>query len=115
MDTSLLNIDFEPLTEVKAKLSEKVAQVEGGNRLLAITLNGKPKAVLMPYAELLRWIRKMAPAAKEPDWTLSEWEKTSRQRRKTSESIKNLFDISVLKRKGQKPYKSDALKKFKKS
>ncbi|MDP2599352.1 MAG: hypothetical protein Q8P84_01275 [Deltaproteobacteria bacterium] len=113
METSLLNIDFEPLTEVKAKLSEKVATVVQQNRLLAITLNGKPKAILAPYDTFLEWLAN-PPSLYEPRrMSLKEWEKESKQRRKVVHAVKGLFDLSKLERKGQKPYKQDALKKFK--
>lgn len=113
MKTSLLNIDFEPLTEVKAKLSEKVAKVNRQKRLLAITLNGKPAAVLVPYSELLSWIEKEKPAYIPRQLSLKEWEKEAPQRKAVVDSIKNMFDLSRLSRKGQKPYKQNALKKLK--
>ena len=115
MDTTLLNIDFEPLTEVKAKLSEKVARVSQKKRLLAITLNGKPAAVLVPYSDLLAWLERENPAYVTRQLSLKEWEKESKQRRAVVDSIKNLFDVSKLSRKGQKPYKQNALKRFNKS
>lgn len=112
MDLSIQNIDFEPLTEVKAKLSEKVARVDRTRRLLAITLNGKPKAIVVPYQDFLDWIQNR-PLSYEPRrFSFREWEKESPRRKEVSDSIKNLFDLSSLGRKGQKPYKSDALKKF---
>lgn len=117
MDPSLQNIDFEPLTEVKAKLSEKVARVDRERRLLAITLNGKPKAIVIPYQDFLDWMKTQPSSKGEEPRRISfaEWEKESPQRRAVSASIKNLFDLSTLSRKGQKPYKRDALKKFRKS
>ncbi|MDO8461793.1 MAG: type II toxin-antitoxin system prevent-host-death family antitoxin [Deltaproteobacteria bacterium] len=114
MNTSLLNIDFVPLTEVKAKLSEKVARVGQENRLLAITLNGKPTVLMLPYAEFLKWVQKKEKGESGRTIDFKEWEKGSKQRREVSQSIKDLFDLSLLTRKGQKPYKRDALKKFKK-
>ena len=114
MNTNLLNIDFEPLTEVKAKLSEKIAKVSGQKRLLAITLNGKPAAILVPYSEFLSWVgEKEAPVYVPRKISLTEWEKERPQRKAVVESIKNMFDLSKLSRKGQKPYKKNALKKFK--
>ncbi len=110
MDTSLNNIDFEPLTEVKAKLSEKVATLGQQNRLLAITLNGKPKVMMVPYEQFLGWVGERG--YKPRQLNVKEWEKESKQRKEVSNSIKNLFDTSILSRKGQKPYKKNALKKF---
>jgi hypothetical protein len=97
---------------VKAKLSEKVARIDGQKRLLAITLNGKPKAIILPYQQFLDWVASR-PASYEPRrFRFDEWEKESAQRKDVSASIKNLFDIPSLTRKGQKPYKANALKKF---
>src|SRR3989338_5827512 len=108
MDTSIDNIDFEPLTEVKAKLSEKVAKVGEEKRLLAITLNGKPKVILVPYGEFLSWVQSRQQPAYQPRYlSLKEWDKEPKQRRSVTASIKNLFDFSQLERKGQKPYKAD--------
>ncbi|MBI4224472.1 MAG: type II toxin-antitoxin system Phd/YefM family antitoxin, partial [Deltaproteobacteria bacterium] len=56
INASLSNIDFEPLTEVKAKLSEKISKTGESKRLLAITVNGKPKAMLIPYDLFLGWM-----------------------------------------------------------
>lgn len=115
MNASLLNIDFEPLTEVKAKLSEKVAKVAKENRFLAITLNGKPAAVLISYREFLAWVQGKQPVYEPRQLSLKEWDKESKQRREVVSAVKNLFDFESLERKGQKPYKKNALKKFKKS
>ena len=115
MDPSILNIDFEPLTEIKARLSEKIARIDRQKRLLAITLNGKPKAIIVPYRDFLDWIQAQSRPYVPRRFRFEEWEKNSGQRKAVSESIKNMFDLSVLKRKGQKPYKDNALKKFRKS
>lgn len=115
LDTSLPNIDFEPLTEVKAKLSEKVARLESAGRLVAITVNGKPKAMLVPYEQFLQMLSAEEKSYIPRKLTLKEWEKESKHRKEVVASIKNMFDLSMLKRKGQKPYKRDALKKFGKS
>jgi len=114
MDTSLKNIDFEPLTEVKAKLSEKVSTVSQKKRLLAITLNGKPTAILISYSEFLNWIQETQQPYIPRRLSLKQWEKEAKQRKAVACLIKNLFDVSKLSRKGQKPYKRNALKKFKK-
>ena len=111
MNITLQNIDFEPLTEVKAKLSEKVGRIEQTKRLLAVTVNGKPKAVLVPYSELLDLIQK--EEYKPRRLSLKEWEKESKHRKEVVQSVKNMFDLSTLSRKGQKPYKRNALKKLK--
>ena len=111
MNTTLSNIDFEPLTEVKAKLSEKVGRIGQTKRLLAVTVNGKPKAVLVPYAEFLGLIGQEEYTPRQ--LSLKEWEKESKHRKEVVRSVKNMFDLSTLNRKGQKPYKRNALKKFK--
>lgn len=113
MDTTLSNIDFEPLTEVKAKLSEKVGRVAETKRLLAVTVNGKPKAILVPYAEFLSFIGQGEYTPRR--LSLMDWEKGSKHRKEVVRSVKNMFDLSALNRKGQKPYKADALKKFRKT
>lgn len=111
MNITLSNIDFEPLTEVKAKLSEKVGRIVETKRLLAVTVNGKPKAVLVPYSEFLDYIGQGTYTPRQ--LSLKEWEKESQHRKEVVQSIKNMFDLSTLKRKGQKPYKRNALKKLK--
>lgn len=115
LNASLQNIDFEPLTEVKAKLSEKVARLESTGRLVAITVNGKPKAMLVPYAQFLEVVEKQKTPYEPRRFSLKQWEKESKHRREVVRSVKNLFNLSSLSRKGQKPYKRDALKKFGKS
>lgn len=112
LDASLQNIDFEPLTEVKAKLSEKVARLDAEGRLLAITVNGRPKAMLVPYARFLETAGSQKTPYPPRTLSLKQWEKESKHRREVVRSIKNLFDLSLLSRKGQKPYKRDALGKF---
>lgn len=100
---------------MKAKLSEKVAQLEVEGRLTAITVNGKPKAMLVSYAQFLKVISPEMTPYIPRRLSLKEWEKESKHRKEVVRSIKNLFDLSLLSRKGQKPYKRDALKKFGKS
>lgn len=111
MNTTLSNIDFEPLTEVKAKLSEKVVRISETKRLLAVTVNGKPRAVLVPYTEFLNFIGQEKYTPRQ--LSLKEWEKESKHRRAVVRSIKELFDLPAMSRKGQKPYKRNALKKLK--
>lgn len=111
MNITLSNIDFEPLTEVKAKLSEKVGRITQTGRLLAVTVNGKPKAVLVPYSEFLDYIGEGTYTPRQ--LSLKEWEKDSKRRREVVRSVKNMFDFSAMSRKGQKPYKRNAIKKLK--
>ena len=114
MDASVLNIDFAPLTEVKAKLSEKIATIEENKRLLVITLNGKPAVVVVPYDDFILWLKQEKKSNYQPrKLNLKDWEKESTHLKEVSESIKSLFDLSKLSRKGQKPYKRHALEKFK--
>lgn len=113
MNITLSNIDFEPLTEVKAKLSEKVARIAETKRLLAVTVNGKPKAILVPYSEFLSFIGQGEYTPRQ--LSLKEWEKGSKHRKEVVRSVKSMFDLSVINRKGQKPYKANALKKFRKT
>ena len=110
MKASLEMLDFEPLTTVKAKLSEMVGRVVETHRLLAITLKGKPTVVMVSYDEFLKWMQQDQEEGRTLD--LVDWEKESKQRRAVVRSIKNMFDVSTLNRKGQKPYKKDAIRKF---
>ncbi|MBI4211010.1 MAG: type II toxin-antitoxin system Phd/YefM family antitoxin [Deltaproteobacteria bacterium] len=113
MNATLNNIDFEPLTEVKAKLSEKISLIEQKRRLLAITVNGKPKVMMVPYEEFLAMCGGGLSTYVPRKISLEEWKKQSVHRRAVSKSITDLFDMKSLSRKGQKPYKRDAVKKFK--
>jgi len=44
-----------PLSEVKAKLSQLVDEVEGRDERVIITRNGRPAAVLVSQDDLDRW------------------------------------------------------------
>lgn len=112
MQVSLLRVDFASLSEVKAQLSAKLTRVDSLKRMLAITVNGRPKAMVLPYSEFLKMME--AKDYEQRQLTLKDWEKESKSRRAVVESVQKMFDISRLSRKGQKPYKQNALKEFSK-
>ena len=47
----MVNLAFKTVTELKQKASEFVSQVEGSNKKIIITKNGKPVAVLQRVTE----------------------------------------------------------------
>ena len=51
--SNLLSIEFLPLSEVKAKLSEVVNTSLTKSKRIAITTNGRPTAVLLSYSDFL--------------------------------------------------------------
>ncbi|MCB1215075.1 MAG: type II toxin-antitoxin system Phd/YefM family antitoxin [Deltaproteobacteria bacterium] len=108
----LTSTEFIPLSEAKAKLSEQVRRVNEKRLQLAITSQGKPKAVLLAYEDYLKLLEKLelkkAPALDKKafqDLSYEEFKKTIPKRRELSASIANLFNLDQLSRKGQKAYK----------
>ncbi|MCE9624097.1 MAG: type II toxin-antitoxin system Phd/YefM family antitoxin [Deltaproteobacteria bacterium] len=105
----LLSMEFLPLSEVKATLSEQVKKTRGRSLRVAITSNGRPAAVLMSYQDYLR----LAEAAASPEVPsvrsidFEDWKKGSRRRKEVSSAINRLFDVESLSRKGQKSYKKN--------
>lgn len=53
----LLSMEFAPLSEVKAKLSEQMRLIASEGKRIVITCNGKPSAVLLSYEDYLSLIR----------------------------------------------------------
>lgn len=114
----LLSMNFLPLSEVKATLSEQVKKTQGGIRRIAITSNGRPAAVLMAYEDYLRLARACKNSLAESAGQTIDfeaWKKGRGQRKEISASIDKLFDSASLTRKGQKPYKKAKLDEFSKS
>lgn len=111
---NLLAMEFIPLSEAKAKLSEQVRKTLEKKRV-AITTNGKPTAVLISYQEYLDLLRKL-PGSQEDDpiriIDIEEWKKERPQRLKVRDSIQELFGASKLSRKGQKTYKKETVRDF---
>ncbi|HEX5037564.1 MAG TPA: type II toxin-antitoxin system prevent-host-death family antitoxin [bacterium] len=114
----LRTIDFAPLSEVKAKLSEYVRLLE--RKRIVLTTNGRPSAVLISYEDYLNLSQ--GRAAPEPSQespvqriSLSEWKKESKNRETVRDSILGLFDADRLGRKGQKDYKRKLVKTYRES
>ncbi len=109
---SLLDTEFIPLSEVKAKLSEQIRKTP--SKRIVITQNGKPSTVLLSYKDYLNLVRQLPSETshKQKVIDFDEWKKTFPQRRKVSQSISKLFDVSTLSRKGQKSYKKETVDEF---
>lgn len=114
--SDIRSLTFAPLSEIKAKLSEKVRDLAGRSRI-AITTNGRPTAVLLSYADYLALLPSevsqnsaMSPNGRAIDF--DEWRRSRPQRRKVSESIRRLFIPEKLSRKGRKGYKEETLRAF---
>ena len=108
--SNLLSIEFVPLSEAKAKLSEQVRRVLTEGKRVAITTNGKPTAVLLAYGDYLKLLQQLSKnysASEEDMIDLKQWKRDKNKRRKVIRSVTKLFDPSALARKGQKAYKRD--------
>lgn len=103
----LRRIDFIPLTEAKAKLSEFVRTLSRDRKRIALTTNGRPSAVILSYADYLDLLNLLQPAPSQAGKTIDfeEWEKGRPQRELVRDSLLRQFDPSKLSRKGQKYYK----------
>lgn len=111
----ILSVDFLPLSEAKAKLSEQMRKISLQGRRIAITTNGRPTAVLLGYQDFLDLLRSALPVTiQSPQDILdySQWKKGSLIRKQVSDSIDQLFDATQLSRKGQKPYKQEKVREF---
>lgn len=107
---SLLDTEFIPLSEVKAKLSEQIRKTF--SKRIVITQNGKPTTVLLSYDDYLSLIRSLTSSDPNQVINFDDWKKTFPARRKVSQSISKLFDVSSLSRKGQKSYKKETVDEF---
>lgn len=108
-------IEFVPLSEVKAKLSEFVRKTSSGAKRVALTTNGRPSAVLMSYEDYLKFMGQRADVeAKYPirKISLSAWRKEKANQESVRDTILNLFDPSKLSRKGQKNYKARLIRRY---
>lgn len=111
----LLTMEFVPLSEAKAKLSEQMRLIASGRRRVGITCNGRPSAVLMSYEDfihLLRSSEREQGRDLEKTYDFSEWKKSKPKRLKVRDSILGLFDAGNLSRKGQKKYKKEKVREF---
>jgi len=112
---NLLSMEFLPLSEAKAKLSEQVRKLVAEGKRLAITTNGRPTAVMLSYGDYLELLRKTAPSDAQSPFKVidfDQWQKEARKRKMISDSISRLFDVSKLSRKGQKSYKKEKVREF---
>lgn len=111
----LRTMDFVPLSEVKARLSEFVRKAAASKKRVALTTNGRPSAVLMSYEDYLRFMDQGPDAgAKYParKISLSTWRKEKTNQESVRDTILNLFDSSKLSRKGQKKYKERIVRRY---
>src|SRR5262245_55838591 len=107
----LRGMAFVPLSEVKARLSEFLRRIVSGRERFAITTNGRPTAVVLSYRDYLALLGELpkGPPEEEKALSLEDWKKGSRERKRVSASIRNLFNFDSLPRKGRKSYKKDLL------
>jgi prevent-host-death family protein len=113
--SNLLEMDFVPLTEIKAKLSEFVRKMVARSHRLTITTNGKPTAVLLPYSDFLELLRQRStPIANETEeiMDIKDWRRGRAKRVEISRYIDGLFNPGQLSRKGQKGYKQERVRGF---
>jgi len=103
----LRRVDFVPLSEAKAKLSEFVRNVSRDRKRLALTTNGRPTAVILSYSDYLDLLNLLQPVSSLEGKSIDfdEWEKGRPQRELVRDSLLKQFDPSKLSRKGQKYYK----------
>jgi prevent-host-death family protein len=113
--TNLLSFEFVPLSEAKAKLSEQIRKTNEQSKRVAITLNGKPAAVLLSYPDFLALLQATQGVQQEfPERVIDfeGWKKDQKRRLQVRDSILRLFDVEKLSRKGQKSYKQETVREF---
>jgi prevent-host-death family protein len=103
----LRRVDFIPLSEAKARLSEFVRSVSRDRKRVALTTNGRPSAVILSYSDFLDLLNLLQPQPGAEGKTIDfdDWEKGRAQREMVRDSLLKQFDPSKLSRKGQKYYK----------
>lgn len=105
-------MEFAPLAEVKAKLSEMVRRTQGG-KPVAITSHGRPTAVLLAFEDFKNLLRGKAQNKVElGPIDFQDWKRQKGRRKKITASILGQFNPEKLPRKGQKKYKRDTLRGF---
>lgn len=104
--SDLRSIDFVPLSEVKAKLSEFIRRLSGEKRIV-LTTNGRPTAAILSYADYLDLLNRVegVSSSQGKSISLEEWRKDRKKREMIRDSVLGLFDPASLSRKGQKGYK----------
>lgn len=112
----LLSTEFVPLFEAKAKLSQQIQKISRERKSIAVTVNGRPRAILLDYDDYLKLLRQAqgSDRASEPVQTIDyqAWKQGEKNRLKVRDSILNLFDMQKLSRKGQKSYKKEIVHEF---
>lgn len=110
----LSRFTFVPLAEVKAKLSAWIRGLVAGQNRVAVTVNGRPQAVLLSYQDYLTLARQHESPQSESRGVIpfEEWKRNRRQQEKVRDSIEGLFDMSSLPRKGQKSFKRETVRGF---
>lgn len=106
----LSELDFQPLSWVKARLSAVVKDLPARQKKIVLTTNGRPTAVLISYEDFLRLFSRTEPDA-DPI-RFEDWKRERKNKEKIRDSIVELFDISKLTRKGQKKYKEESVRAF---
>ncbi len=113
--TNILKMEFIPLSQAKAKLSEFLRMAQTSSKRIAITTNGRPTGILLSFADFQELL-KMSPSlqGKEPIRKLDfvEWKKNRKRRLQVRDSIFGLFDMDKLSHKGQKAYKRETVRDF---
>ena len=97
----------------RARFAEQIERCNAGRNII-ITNHGKPRAVLMSFAEY-NALAANTPEARLQNINMKEWEKGAKERREVADSIASLFDEKKLSRKGQKGYKQRAVKRIAKT
>lgn len=119
--SDLLSFEILPLSEVKATFSEQIKKTRRQGKRIAVTINGKPMAVLLSYDDFLDLLQasgesKVHPEVPEesPERVIRyiDWKRDAALGAKARDSILNLFDTKKLSRKGQKAYKKDLVDEF---
>lgn len=110
--TDIREIEFQPLSEAKAHLSH-VVRTLSPERRVAITTNGRPTAVLLSYNDYLSLLPQQSHSYTPRRISMEEWKREEPQRLAVRDSILGLFDMKSLGRKGQKRYKQEAVRGFK--
>lgn len=103
---SLIQSEFAPIAEVKAKLSAMIRKISGGKRLL-ITSHGRPQAVLLSYRDYLDLLREKTDSRDSPVGQIDfkQWKGNRARRKEVRSGLLRHFDPAKLPRKGQKAFK----------
>lgn len=108
---SLIQSEFAPIAEVKAKLSAMIRSLSGGKRLL-ITSHGRPQAVMLAYRDYLALLQEPSALREKPVGAIDfkVWKQEKPMRQEVRSSLLRHFNPAKLPRKGQKEYKRKRVK-----